>query len=787
MKAEPCSGLRVLDFGQGRGAIAGMILADFGADVIRIERPGGGPFRDMPAYWQWNRGKRAMTVDLRDPANRSVVLHLASTADVLVENFRPGVLDRLGLGPDATAAVNPRLIRLSVTGFDGHSRYRDVKGYEGIVAAATGQFVIQNGYRDDGPIYDAIAKGSFGAVMAGLIAVLAALRAREFTGEGQRVASSLVQGNFVYSYGGIRGDSPERTRQLGSMVQGRDPHNTMPGYRIAECADGRWIQSGSAGGRIFDNLMRALGIDMYFTDERFAGGPAGLSAADRDELIAAIDAAYRTRTLAEWIERLDENDAAYGLFMSTQEFMDHEQVIHNGHVVDVVDPDKGPMRQIGPIARFSGADWGPPGHAPRPRDGDIADPPGWQQSAPPSAETRSRPDLSRGPLGGLTILDLATFAATPGGPGLLADLGARVIKVESLEGDPMSAGAVAAMELWNRINRSKERLAVDLKTARGQQLLHQLVARGDVVVHNFRPGVPERLGVDFATLRKHNDQLVYVYGASFGSTGPDARRPAFDAVMSAMAGGEVLQAGRGNPPQQRQTTDHSAILGVAVAILLGLRERDRTGQAQDIETTMLCSAAYLLSDDFIRYEGKPARAEPDPDQLGLSPRYRLYRTGGDGWVFLACPGDHEWERFCGEVSRPGWSDDPRFGDPDDPDAAALLDSVFATDTAQRWEQRLLACDVACVVADGTWVDFLFDKDAGFPDHFLTAYDTASHGRVEQCGLAFDLDGTPGSIGSIQEFAQSTAPILRELGFDDDAIDELEADGVIRVRATGDGS
>lgn len=609
-----------------------MILADYGADVIKVEPPGGDLFRGRPAFWQWNRGKRGVEADLKSEAGQAAVQGLAAEADVLIENFRPGVLNRLGLGYEELAESNAGLICLSITGFPADSRYGQVKGYEGIVAAVTGQLMIQNGYRDDGPIYDAVPKCSFGASMLGLIGTLAALQARESTGVGQQVSSTLVQANFAYSYGGIKGETTEITQAL-SMIWGRDPHNTMPGYRIAECSDGQWIQSGSAGGRIFDNLMRALDIDFYFSDPRYKDGPARLSVADRDELIAAIDETYAKRPLSEWVQRLDDNDAAYALFSTTQGFMKHPQMLHNGHVIDVEDPLLGPMKQIGPLVRFKDRDWAWPGPAPASRAA-IA---GCAWTEVKSSTVTDRTIPIAGPLDGVTVLDLANFAATPGGPGLLADLGARVIKVEPIVGDPMVAGAVSAAELFARINRCKERISINLKEPRGQEVLHRLVSMADVVVHNYRPGVPERLGLDFETLREHNDQLVYLYGASFGSSGPDSSRPAFDPVMSAMAGGEVLQAGRGNPPQMRQTTDHSALLGVTVAILLALRERERTGEAQNAETTMLCSAAYLLSDDFIQYEGKPDRPLPDSGQYGLHCRYRLYQTAEDGWVFFACP------------------------------------------------------------------------------------------------------------------------------------------------------
>lgn len=771
----PCDGLCVLDLARGYGAIIGMVLADNGADVVKVEPPGGEAFRSMPAFLQWNRGKRGVALDLTTGDGRARLADLAAGADVVVHNFRPATAGRLGVDDATLRPGNPGLVHLAISGFGLDGRDADLKAYEGIVAARTGQFVIQNGYRDDGPIYDAIFKCSFGASMLGLIGVLSALHVRDLTGFGQAVHTSLTQANFVYSYDGIRPEDPTILRRL-TQTQGRDPHNEMPGYRIARCADGKWIQSGSAMGSIFENLMRALGIDQYFTDPRFANGPRGLPEDALQDLLGWIDAAYATRPLADWMRILEEHDAAFAPFLTTQEFMDYPQVRHNGHVVEVEDATVGPMEQIGPLVRFVGSTWEWPGFAPRPGEDGL--PTDWTPREAPEGTTP--PD--RLPLEDVTILDLATFAAAPGGPGLLADLGARVIKVEVPHGDLMGAGPYWGGELFFRVNRGKERLAVDLKDPRGREVVHRLVADADVVLHNFRPGVPERLGIDYETLRELNDRLVYVYGASFGSTGPDSKRPAFDAVMSALAGGEVLQAGEGNPPQQRQTTDHSGLLGVAVAILLGLRERDRTGRSQQLETTMLAGAAYLFSDDFLRYDGKPPRPIPDHGQYGLSALYRLYRTAGQGWVFLAAPQPDEFGDLR-TVLDDRRLDDDRFTTPEgrrehDEALAEVLADVFASRSADDWERDLRVADVACVVADRTWPTYLFDEaDTSLPD-FTTEFDIEGIGHLVQTGLAVNLFGTPGRVGQVEPVGGSTDRLLRDQGRSDEEITELREAGVL---------
>ena len=780
MTVIACDGLRVLDLGQGYGAIPGMILADYGAEVIKVEPPAGEAFRHLPAFLQWNRGKKSVILDLKTEEGRQAAQALARESDVVIENFRPGVAERLGLGYEGLAQVNLGLIYLSISAFGQKGKYRHYKGYEGIVSAKCGQHVIQNGYRGDELHYDAVFKCSFGSAIQGLVGILAALHLKEKTGVGQKVESTMVQALYVFSYGGFRCETPELYKSLTSIA-GRDPRNSGA-TRIGECADGKWIHSHSAG-RIVENMMRALGIQEYFTDPRFQGRGTRLSPEDAAYLNSLIDAAYRTKSRDEWMRILNEQDAACGVIMTTQELMDYPQILHNGHVIEVDDPMVGRMKQVGPLVKFVGREWQFPGPAPLlgQHTGEVlARVKGAPAPVAKPARVSPAPALPQGALNGVTILDLATWAAAPGGPAILRDLGARVIKVETLEGDPFAAHIG---ELFLRVNRGKERISIDLKTSEGMEILRQLVAGADIFIHNFRPGVPERLAIDYETLRKINPRLVYLNSASFGSSGPDARRPAFDGVISAMAGGEVLQAGEGNPPQDKRTSDHGGLLGVTVALLLGLRARELSGDSQNLETTMLCSAAYLFSDDFLRYEGKPPRPIPDKGQYGLGPLYRLYRAK-EGWVFLAVLTDEEWSAFCEAVGHPEWHDDPRFSSKGGRKAhkealLALLEPLFKERGAQEWEELLQARDVACAVANGAWPDFLLDEWDGRYEQDITTY--SYPGLVDcmqQTGMHVDLLKTPGEVGVPEPLGASTRAILEELGYGPDQIDALKARNVI---------
>ncbi|MCX6020153.1 MAG: CoA transferase, partial [Chloroflexi bacterium] len=322
----------------------------------------------------------------------------------------------------------------------------------------------------------------------------------------------------------------------------------------------------------------------------------------------------------------------------------------------------------------------------------------WGTAAPITAAATTPRDASRPPLDGVLVLDFASWYAGPFAPSLLADLGARVIKIEPLEGDLFRHSGAGSLQ-------------------------HQLVAKADLVIHNFRPGAPARLGIDYATMRRINPRIVYLYAGAYGADGPSSHRPAFHPIAGAIAGGALYRAGQGTPPApetplsfeemkevsrrlgraNEANPDPNSAMIAATALLLGLYARERTGEGQEMLTTMVCSNGYANSDDFIQYAGKPERTTPDADGYGLSALYRLYRAG-QGWVFLAAPRQREFERLCAALGQPAWAQDERFATPaarkrNDGALADLLTSAFAQRSADDWEAALTAQGVGCVRAD----------------------------------------------------------------------------------------
>ncbi|MBE0608615.1 MAG: CoA transferase, partial [Dehalococcoidia bacterium] len=229
--AGALEGTRIIDFGQYiAGPMAAMFLADQGADVVRVEPPGGPRF-ETPANATWNRGKRSVVLDLKEPGDLDAAKRLVAAADVVIENFRPGVMDRLGLGPVAMTTVNPRLVYCSLPGFAGDDPRAETPGWEGVVAAATATYRANP--RTGRPVYTALAFSSSYAAFLAATSIAIALNARERDGVGQVVEVPLFDATFAaigYRIGGdaITGGDPNIARMLGITRQ-------------FACKDGRWF------------------------------------------------------------------------------------------------------------------------------------------------------------------------------------------------------------------------------------------------------------------------------------------------------------------------------------------------------------------------------------------------------------------------------------------------------------------------------------------------------------------------------------------------------------------
>jgi len=803
-------GLKVLDFSEGMaGSLATMVLADNGAEVIKVECASGDPYRAQPAWIMWNRGKKSAVLDLKSSRDREIAQTLAQQSDVLVHSFRYGEADRLGVGYDTLSKTNPRLIHCGVTALGSKGPYRRLKPYSALAEAKSGGYL--RGGEGEPPTYRVRPRGDFGSAMMLVQGIAGALRVRDLTGLGQRLETTHFAGVvFVDSQGAVL-----RQAELGILTtdaerltarKRRGQIGVALTYLNVRCKDGRWLQLANNGDRLFLKFIRAVGLDWITEDARFKGAPRNFaSREDALELRRVIFAKMQEKTLDDWLVIFKKADVAADYYLTTQQAMDHPYIAAFRGVVEIDDPHVGKTQQIGPLVQFSKT----PSiiATPSPRLGEhtravLESVPALVAARTSSVTFGKRAALPAHPLAGMLLLDFATWNAAPQGASLIADLGARVIKIEPPK-IPDDARAVN-MGL-GRTLQGKESLAIDLKAPEARRILQPLLAKADAILHNMRGDTPARLGIDYASVIKLNPNVVYLYAGSYGSKGSGAGRPAFHPTAGSLSGGALWQLGKGNAPPpcdaplsmeqlekyseqlmaaNESLPDQTGALGVGTALAMALYHKARTGEGQYLETTMLMSNLYLCSDDFIRYHGKPERQEPDQTLRGLHALHRLYAARA-GWIFLTCPLEEEWQALCLAIGKPELATDPRFATPElrlrhDDWLVSILWPVFMERTADEWEQYLAAHDVPCARADGKrYEDFLL-TDAGLAEAGLVV--DVSHsttGRLKRVSSAVEFSLTPGRAGPPHLFGEDTPSILAELGVSKSEIAELRAKGVIK--------
>ncbi|MDQ1433099.1 MAG: hypothetical protein QOF40_3701 [Actinomycetota bacterium] len=803
-----CDGLQVIEMGAGSigASFAGMLLADNGARVLKVEPPVGDRLRHHHPSGSlvWNRGKESVVADLRTDDGRAQVQEWATRADVIVEGFRPGVAAGWGLGYDELRATNPGLVYCSVNGFGASGPYARIPGYEGIVAAKAGVYSLGPfGYRS-GPIFVNAPLGSVGAGHMACSGILAALVAREHTGRGQHVEATILQGFNPLDYFGTM--TWQHTQRTTGSAHGSSASAAVMGASrysfFVPTQDGRWVIFTQMLPHQAHALSRAAGIDHTIDDPRFDQQPQFATAEDAQAWEDLLWEAMAAQPYEYWEKAfLADPDIAFELARFSEEGLDHEQIRHNGEVVVVHDADLGAVEQVGPVARFAET----PSHiersAPRLDEHDGA---GFEARSAAPADGAMLPH----PLDGITIVELGYFYAMPYGVTMTAALGARVIKLEGATGDPMRSAFGAPETGGAKTMEGKESLGVDLQTEAGCQIVRELAARADVFVNGFRSGVAERMGLDHATLSALNPRLVYVHAAGYGIDGPYAHRPIYAQVAQAVAGSIGRYGGRWLDPEFTKTLstieaqivvmprirglvdgDSNAALAVLSSLLLALYDQRRTGRGQFLSTTMIGGNAMAYADDFVRYDGKVPLAVADAENHGLHALYRLYRAGA-GWVFLAAPRQREWEALVGALGRADLAADERFATEDarrghDAALVDMLAEVFATREAAEWEEQLIAAGVACVEAfDASHSEFTCTDPVLRETGLVVEVEHPLFGTILRAGPPVALSETPGRVAPGCLVGQHTESILTELGYPPGRIDELEANGTVFRRETG---
>ena len=833
----PLTGVRVVDFGHYiAGPLVGMLLADQGAEVIKIDRPGTADY-DTPANATFNRGKQKLQLNLKTPESLETAKKLIQSADVLIENFRPGVMACLGLGHNEARRLNPRLVYLSLPGFASTDREKcSIRAFEGVVGAASGLFwdlhPAKRRLLGAPPVYTPIPLASAYGAIHGALAVVLALYAREESGRGEMIEVPLV-GAAMSAMGGMVLHVEKRPRNYGSRsskasddAQRRDERARVekmsekqrqaywrevldlgtPFLTTYPTGDGNWVHLHTAGnGRLTIRLFKALGIyDQLLRDGMVdvpcyenlgltnnVQNPGDLSKEWNNAIIERMTAAFLTKPAAYWSKAMRAAGVPFTVHRTAQEWLHAPEPEAAALTVTVEDPDHGTMRQFGvqtslsktpeewlqpkPVAQFAGEV-----DVMSTNDAHLSDAEGIEPTKAPKKLI----------LDGLKVLDLSTVLAGPTSARTLAEYGADVIKI-----DPPSPYFGPGTVCWSAMEASqgKRSIILDIKSHDGRKIFHELVKTADVVVHNFSPGVPERIGVDYESLRGHNPDIICVHLSAFNGPRPApwGNRRGFDPVLQAATGIMLRYGGKGQKPVLHgwascvdYLTGYSASFGAALALF----KRKRTGKG-DLAMTSLAQGAQLVQAPLM-YATKTSRSGDEPqgqEARGEHDLYRIYRAS-DGWLFLAGR-KSDWSKL---KMIPELSEFP-VSDVSDEGQAQFLEEAIQKQPVDFWLEIFQDVDLGCHRVDcledirdaylhqvntdasvDEWDDGRSISVIRMMDHPIgNPVDTPSPMYARLKNASIRLGRPMPKIGS------DTRQVLLEMGYSDDQIDEWISKSVVK--------
>ncbi len=796
-RQAPLTGIRVVDFGHYiAGPLTGMLLADQGAEVIKVDRPGK-PNYDTPANGVFNRGKQRITLDLKDADDLATAVNLIQSADVVIENFRPGVMQRLGLGTEDMTALNPGLVYLSLPGFASTDERASIRAFEGIISAAIGQYTdLQSRRADLPPVYTPMPLGSTYGAIHGAIAVTLALYAREESGRGDVIESSLV-GAAMSAMAVIMLEVADKPARYGTPANAdRQKQSNSAGSPFSgtfRAGDGQWLYIIAAGhARNSRSLVKALEVyddlivegmvdvpvyeNLHLTnnipDSSHLSREWNLKAREKIESVLASEPAQH------WVDVLTAAGVPCTIQRTAGDWLHKSETEEAALTVVVDDPEYGPMRQLGVQTWLSKT---PDKCAiPRPSRPFVGD-----------VEPKSNGDIAASParpiLKGIRVLDLSNVLAGPASARTLAEYGAEVIKI-----DPPEPYFGPRISSWFplEVSPGKRSVILNLKDGAGRAAFMKLVETADVIVHNFRPGVAQNLGIDYDAVKRRKPDIVYLNLTAFNGPrpGPWMNRPGFDPLLQGSTGIQMRYAGEGNRPILHgwascidYITGYSATFGAVLALLK--RRRSGVPDGGDFVTTSLAQGGQLVQAPFM-FACEAGRSGDEPsgqDAVGEHALHRMYRTR-DGWVFLGGL-QHEMDKLrciAGLENTP------------DEDAGEFLEGEIKKCDVAHWVKvfnevglaghridslediREMFLHEVCDDDLDAWDDGRSISIVRFTDHPVgSAVDLAPPAYVRLKNAPIQL------LYACPKQGTHTREILGELGYDDDYVDDLIAKGIAK--------
>ena len=791
-------GLRVLDLTQPEGHMCGRVLADLGAEVIKVEPPDGdaarrkGPFKGTGsnpetslAFCTLNAGKKSVVLDLSTPEGRESFLELSSSADAIVETRPPGWLEARGLGYGTLTAANPGLVMASVTGFGLSGPYRHFKA-PSIVCAAMGGVMYLCGSPDRPPLTEPEDQPYHLASVLAAFGILLALRSRETTGLGQRVEVSCqeVQASeqhIIVNYSAnenILSRAGSRTPTGGGMPYGVYPTKDGSAH-LAVISTPHWRS-------FVDWLGKPDALDDDVWDNRH------VRIANPDLIEGMTNEFTRSLTRSELFSQGQSRHITVAPINRPEAFTEDPNTISREAFQTVEHPVIGECRLVRPPFRLSetAANVSRPAPLLGQHSSELL---GKRPSARSLASFEVEPATPL-PLDGVRVLDFSQAVAGPVLTQSLAAFGAEVIKIESgvhqqwgrVRPDMDPRVVLQQRVTFADVNRNKRSLEINMSTDEGVEIVRRLVPHCDIVVENFSPRVVERWGLGYEDLRALREDIIMARLPGFGLTGPYRDYVGLAAVAMGITGMYHLWSYSdglepAGPPVWAPDYLSAAFGGVAIMAALG--HRDATGKGQLIELSQVDATAFLLGTTYLDYFVNGHSAGP----LGNgSTRYAPHGAypcrGDDAWCVIAVRDDEEWQALKLAMRSPTWSEDEGLSTVEGRLARSEeLDrriGDWTRDFSPHQVMQILqrAGVPAAAVQDG---EHLFMDPHLRERGFVTEIDHPETGPVEYAGPCVGLSRTPGRLDWWRSGGQDNEYVLGGLlSMPRDEIRRLEQAGVL---------
>ena len=706
----PIDDITILDLTAGiAGPYATKLLADFGANVIKVEPPGGDPTRQLPpfagdtpgieqsgTFFYFNTNKRSVVLDLETEAGREHFWRLAMQADAIVESFPPGTMEGLGIGWAEIARRRTDLPLVSITNFGQDSPYKGYKGTDLVLYGFGGEmYTMGIAEREPVKMYGTAALVQSGSALS--TAIMAAVVAAREQGKGQHVDFSMADSHLL---GADRRHAVaiawEFARQRGSRRAG-DARGTLAG--VYPCKDG-FVELTAASLRM-DRLRKMLGNPEWLQDPKW-DAPAVRSDAD---LGAEFEAYFLPwlydHTKAEIWAKAREARVLCGPLFTTDELFHDPHFRDRGFWIEAETREMGSFEIPGAPFKMPKSPWryrrGAP-HLGEHTAEVLAEAEKPRRLPDATGKALSTPEL---PLGNLRVLDICVVWAGPFSTLLLGDLGAEVLKIENpFMMQPMTRGTIArppklppgalapmagayprndpAPRAWNynptfvQLYRNKKSFTVDIRRPEGRELLRRVIEKTDAVVENNATETMEKLGITYDWMRSIKPDIIMLRIPAYGSTGPYNQARALGVHLESVMGHTILRGYADLDPSASTpifSGDYLAGAQACLAVMMAAWHRKKTGEGQLMELCQAENAAAMLAQSFMDYSlnGRVQERIGNRSIFGHAPTntYPCKAVGptedcGDRWISIDVTTDEEWQALVEVMGRPVWAMNPEY-------------------------------------------------------------------------------------------------------------------------------